>query len=229
MTVADLRFRALSRRRILGFAYAAGGVAFLRPLRTRADATGPVLSMLDIRRKNTVVQEWDLSCGAAALATILRYQHGDNVGERALVEQLIRRDIYLDNPELVQIRQGFSLLDLKRVVEERGYVGIGYGDLNLKDALEIAPVITPVKAKGYNHFVVLIGMRDDTIQVVDPAFGNRTMSVARFKRIWMQFPTIGCVGFVVARGSDPSPPGHLRPDPRVFMLPSPAAVRNALF
>jgi predicted double-glycine peptidase len=82
MTVADLRFRALSRRRILGIAYAAGGVAFLRPLRTRADATGPVLSMLDIRRKNTVVQEWDLSCGAAALATILRYQHGDNVGER---------------------------------------------------------------------------------------------------------------------------------------------------
>ena len=109
---------ATSRRRfLLGSAVAAGSVALGG--RLYAQSAGPIRSMLEIRRDNVVVQEWDLSCGAAALATILRYQHGDNVSERALVEGLIRRDIYIENPELVRIREGFSLLDLKRVVEQR--------------------------------------------------------------------------------------------------------------
>ena len=68
-----------------------------------------------IRRNNVVVQKWDLSCGAAALATVLRFQHDDNVSERKLVEALISRDIYIENPDLVRLREGFSLLDLKRV------------------------------------------------------------------------------------------------------------------
>jgi len=40
-----------------------------------ADRT-PVKSLLEMRRERVVVQEWDLSCGAAALATILHYQCG---------------------------------------------------------------------------------------------------------------------------------------------------------
>jgi hypothetical protein len=185
--------------------------------------------MLEIRRRNVVVQEWDLSCGAAALATILRYQLGDEVSERALVEQLIQRDIYIENPELVRIREGFSLLDLKRVVEARGYNGFGYGDLSLEDVLDLAPIITPVQPKGYNHFVVLIGRQGGDLQVADPAFGNTTMTIERFRRIWMDFPDLGHVGFIVTRGDEAAPPGRLRPDPRVFMTPPPAAIRQTLF
>lgn len=194
-----------------------------------ADQRGPVRSMLEMRRDGVVVQEWDLSCGAAALATILRYQHGDNVSERQLVSELIRRDIYIANPELVQIRQGFSLLDLKRVVEARGYQGLGFGDLTYEDALELAPVITPINPRGYNHFVVLIGQVGDRVLVADPAFGNATMTAERFQRIWMDFPGLGRVGFIVSRGDEPSPPGRLRPNPDVFLIPPPAAVRESLF
>ena len=229
MPISGSTARAIPRRRFLGFTTILGGCMLLAARFARAETRGPVVSMLEQRQRNAVVQKWDLSCGAAALATVLNYQHGDDVTERELVKQLINRDIYLINPELVQVRQGFSLLDLKRVVEARGYTGIGYGDLSFDDALELAPVITPVRSKGYNHFVVLIGTVGDTLQVVDPAFGNRTMSVAQFKKIWMQFPGIGCVGFVVARGNGPSPPGHLVPDPRVFMTPPPGMIRNRLF
>ncbi len=42
-----------------------------------AKARGPVKSLLEMRQERTVIQEWDLSCGAAALATLLNYQHGD--------------------------------------------------------------------------------------------------------------------------------------------------------
>src|SRR5688500_20207 len=103
----------------------------------------------------------------------------------------------MENPELVRVRSGFSLLDLKRVVEARGYTGLGYGNLEFEELLELAPIITPVNAKGYNHFVVLIGRLNDVIQVADPAFGNTTMTAARFRRMWMEFPELGHVGFIV--------------------------------
>ncbi|MDH5749887.1 MAG: hypothetical protein OEY85_11320, partial [Rhodospirillales bacterium] len=42
-------------------------------------AGGPasVRSLLEDRRQNVILQQWDLSCAAAALATVLRYQHGE--------------------------------------------------------------------------------------------------------------------------------------------------------
>ena len=45
-----------------------------------------------MRRDRVVVQKWDLSCGAAALATILTYQHGDPVPEREIATGLIQRE-----------------------------------------------------------------------------------------------------------------------------------------
>src|SRR5690606_5283590 len=87
------------------------------PAVSSADGRGPVTSLLEMRRDRVVVQQWDLSCGAAALATLLNYQHGDAVSEREVARGLIQREEYLEQPLLVQARQGFSLLDLKRYVE----------------------------------------------------------------------------------------------------------------
>jgi uncharacterized protein len=222
-----MEFATSRRRFLLGGAVAAGCLAIGD--RLSAQGAGHVRSLLEIRRENVVVQEWDLSCGAAALATILRYQHGDDVSERALVEGLIRRDIYIENPELVRVREGFSLLDLKRVVEQRGYNGFGYGDLTFADLMDLAPIITPIDPKGYNHFVIMIGRIGDDVQLADPAFGNTTMAVERFQRVWMDFPDFGHVGFIVTRGDEAAPPGRLRPNPRVFMIPPLGQIRAALF
>ena len=67
----------------------------------------PVTSLLEMRRDRVVVQKWDLSCGAAALATILNYQHGDLVAKREIARVLIQRREYLANPLLVRVQQGF--------------------------------------------------------------------------------------------------------------------------
>src|SRR5262245_41441490 len=45
-------------------------------------------SMKDLRDRNLIKQQFDYSCGAAALATILRFGLGDNVTERAVLVQL---------------------------------------------------------------------------------------------------------------------------------------------
>jgi uncharacterized protein len=174
-------------------------------------------SLLEIRRDKVVVQKWDLSCGAAVLATILTYQHGDPVSEQEVAEGLIRRQDYIANPSLVQNRQGFSLLDLQRYVAQRGYEGVGFGGLALRDLIRLAPVIVPVSFKGYNHFVVFRGIWDDRVLLADPGWGNRIMRIERFEDAWLDTPKFGRTGFVVRRRDGREPPNQLAPRPSDFV------------
>lgn len=178
-----------------------------------------VRSLLESRQDKVVVQQWDLSCGAAALATVLNYQHGDMVSEREVALALINRKEYIDNPDLVRIRQGFSLLDLKRYVDSRGYEGVGFGRLDLADLEAKAPVMIPIDANGYNHFVVFRGRYGNRVLLADPAFGNVTMRVQDFERSWIDYGDLGRVGFVVARRDGQPPPNRLAalPDDFVFL------------
>lgn len=183
-----------------------------------ADARAPVRSLLEMRRERVVVQSWDLSCGAAALATLLNYQHGDPVSEREIAVALMRRPEYLARPQLVRMRHGFSLLDLKRYVDARGYEGIGYGRLDVEDLIEYAPIMVPVRFHGYNHFVVFRGARADRVLLADPAWGNRTLRIERFEKAWIEYPDIGRIGFLVARPDGVVPPNRLAPRESDFVM-----------
>lgn len=178
-----------------------------------AQRAAPVESLLEMRHRNAVIQQWDLSCGAAALATILRYQHGDPITEREIAIGMMSREEYLENPLIVSFRQGFSLLDLKRFVDARGYEGIGLGQLSLESLSEYAPIIVPISLFGYQHFVVYRGLLGNRVLLADPAFGNRTMSKSQFERTWLGFPGIGRVGFYVQRRDGLFPPNKLEPSP----------------
>lgn len=193
-----------------------------------AESKGPVKSLLEMRRDGAVVQNWDLSCGAAALATLLDYQYDDTVTEREVATGLIRRKEYIDNPNLVRWRQGFSLLDMKRYVETRGYVGIGYGKLAIDELAALAPIIVAINSLGYNHFVVFRGIEGDSVLLADPAFGNRTMTLEKFARVWIDFPDFGHIGFIVTRDGKPGKPNRLAPRPDQFVAPSGAALRQVL-
>ena len=140
-----------------------------------------------MRHENVVIQTWDLSCGAAALATLLRYEFGDNVSEKEVAHGLMRRSEYIEHPEIVQVREGFSLLDLKRYVQTHGYKGVGLGKLELQDLIEHAPIMVPVDALGYNHFVVFRGIKGNRVLLADPAWGNRTMTIEKFQRMWLNY------------------------------------------
>lgn len=188
------------------------------PAMAIAGDRAPVKSLLEIRRDKVVVQQWDLSCGAAALATILNYQHGDPVTEREVAKGLIQRAEYIANPRLVNARHGFSLLDLKRYVDDRGYQGIGYGRMSLDDLLAQAPIMVPIVLNGYPHFVVFRGMYGNRVLLADPAWGNRTMVVDRFEDAWIDYPQFGKVGFVVLPGDGSAVPNRLAPLPSDFVF-----------
>ena len=171
----------------------------------------PVQSLAEIRSEHAVLQRWDLSCGAAALATLLNFQHGDPADEREIALGLMGREEYLAEPLLVRIRQGFSLLDLKRFVDQRGYRGTGLAQMTLADLVERAPIMVPIEEHGYNHFVVFRGQLGKRVLLADPAFGARTMLVDDFERAWPDHDQFGRVGFVVARTDGLPPPDRLAP------------------
>jgi predicted double-glycine peptidase len=177
----------------------------------------PVKSLLEMRHDNVLIQKWDLSCGAAALATILKYQYGDPVSEKDIAKALISRKEYIENPELVKNRQGFSLLDLKRYVDSRGYDGIGFGKMAFSDLVEKAPIMVPVNFLGYNHFVVFLGIMEDRVLLADPGWGHRTMLRGNFENAWLDYgEAMGKVGFVVERHGT-VPPNQLRPKASDFV------------
>jgi len=171
--------------------------------------TPVVSSVLELRQQNVVLQRSELSCAAAALATVLRYQYGAPATERSVAFGLINRSEYLADPDLVRIRQGFSLLDLKRYVDSLGYEGLGFGQLELVDLLARAPVIVPVNVRGYPHFVVFRGATAREVLLADPAFGNVTMSIAEFMHGWIVYRDFGRTGFIVTRSGNLAPPGRL--------------------
>lgn len=173
--------------------------------------------MIEMRQTGVVVQQWDISCGAAALATILNYQYGDPVSERDVARGLIDRKEYLDQPEMVRARQGFSLLDLKRFVDARGYDGVGLAQLTMQDLLDLAPIILSVYTRGFPHFLVFRGIVRDRVLLADPAFGNVTMPVSDFEDIWVEHEAMGRVGFRVVLPDGSAPPGWLAPRPEEFV------------
>lgn len=174
-----------------------------------ADMSSPVRSLMEQRHRYVVLQQWELSCAAAALATILRYQYNVPITERVVALGLINRGEYLADPDLVRLRRGFSLLDLKRYADKLGFEGIGLGQLAFPDLIDRAPIIVPVKLRGYPHFVVFRGAAMNSVLLADPAFGNVTMSIDKFINGWIEYRDIGRVGFVVTKGGKPAPPGRL--------------------
>ena len=184
--------------------------------------SAPVESLQEQRSHNVILQQWELSCAAAALATVLRYQHGVPVTERIVALGLINRPEYLANSELLRIRQGFSLLDMKRFIDRLGYMGQGLGQMTFNDLLQYAPVIVPINSHGYPHFVVFRGATSTHALLADPAFGNTTLSKSDFFDSWIDYRDLGHVGFVVINDINQvdgvSPPGRLRARPSEFPL-----------
>lgn len=139
-----------------------------------------VLSIRERRYENLVEQRTDFSCGAASLATILRYAYefSDTTEAEVLSGMLMLADI-----ELVQ-QQGFSLLDMKNYVESLGLRGRGY-EITPETLGEVSiPVIVLLDLDGYKHFVVMKKASDDRVYVGDPALGNRVMSRDDFMAAW---------------------------------------------
>ncbi|MDT8879692.1 C39 family peptidase [Halomonas saccharevitans] len=139
-----------------------------------------VQSIQERRFENLVAQETDFSCGAASLATILKYAYGrSEVTEAAVLEGMFE---IADADQAKKL--GFSLLDLNNYVETVGLRGRGYKvDEPALDTVSI-PVIVLLDLDGYQHFVVMKKVAGDRVYIGDPALGNKVMPRDEFLEAW---------------------------------------------
>ncbi|WP_353215158.1 C39 family peptidase [Salinisphaera hydrothermalis] len=175
---AALRRLALLAMVPLGLA-APGAIAGTVWLSEIATGVGnvPVRSMQALRFARTVHQQFDYSCGSAAVATLLSYQYGDPISEQAVFSAMWQ------NGDQTKIRrEGFSLLDMKRYLDAHGFQANGY-DAPLSKLAEVGvPAIVLVSEHGYNHFVVVKGLSGGRALVGDPSMGARTLPIERFRK-----------------------------------------------
>lgn len=131
--------------------------------------------------RTTIRQQFDFSCGSAALATLLTYHY-----QRPVSEETIFRAMYgAGDQEKIQ-RQGFSLLDIKRYLETNGYAADGF-EVTLDELAEArTPALALIRENGYNHFVVVKGVRDGRVLVGDPSIGTRILKRADFEALWLE-------------------------------------------
>ncbi len=138
-----------------------------------------VMSWRDIPFRTIVRQQFDYSCGSAALATLLRYHYG-----RAVTEADVFKDMYQRGDQAQIRRVGFSLLDMKHYLDHVGLRADGYR-LTI-DQLKIIgrPAIAVMKVGPYRHFVVIKGILADKVLVGDPALGLKTYTLNAFAAQW---------------------------------------------
>jgi predicted double-glycine peptidase len=161
-----------------------------------------VQSLQELREGGVVRQKWDLSCGAAALSTLLTYDLHEPATESEIVVWILHRT----NPVKIKARGGFSLFDLKRYAKFRGFNSEGYAGLDLKDLVGLGrPAIVATQVNSFNHFMVFRGLVADRVILADPAFGNTTLTTQQFKEIWKK----GIAFLVLPTGS--TPPSQLQP------------------
>lgn len=148
-----------------------------------------VESMQEGRYRNMVRQHTDYSCGAAALATILRYAYHLDVDETSVIQGMMG----VADPSVVTQR-GFSLLDIKRYVESLGMRGRGYriNEERLRNLR--VPGLVLMDVNGFRHFVVLKQVRDDTVELADPILGNRSIALADFIKAWPSHAVFVVIG-----------------------------------
>jgi len=136
-------------------------------------------TMLDRKFYTVIRQQYDFSCGSAALATLLHYHYGIPANEEMTFTGM------WDKGDQAAIRKnGFSLLDMKRYLGAHGLETQGFRVTLDQIAKTRVPGIALTVTKGYRHFVVIKGVTDKEVLVGDPSRGLVRYSWKEFGKIW---------------------------------------------
>lgn len=136
-------------------------------------------SLQELGWDRVVRQQYDFSCGSAAVATLLTYHYDRDTSEAEVFEWMIRAG----DAEQIQ-RHGFSMLDMKRYLDRQGLNSDGFR-ISLEDFVRIGvPAITMVDTAGYKHFVVVKGIDERHVLVGDPAAGTVVVPKENFEHLW---------------------------------------------
>ena len=149
------------------------------PFQIGGEYTVPTVSLKEARYSAMIRQQYDFSCGSAALSTLLTFHYGFPVTEQVVFEAMFAQG------DQAKIRQeGFSLLDMKRYLEAHGFTADGFEAPLDKLAEAGIPAIVLINDHGYNHFVVVKGLHEHRVLIGDPSGGTRAVARSTFESMW---------------------------------------------
>lgn len=130
-----------------------------------------VRSWKEARDEGLSKQEFDYSCGAASLTSILAHYYGIKVSEFDVIDR-------------IGLKNAFSMADLAAAATEYGFKAIGLG-LDYEMLMRLRrPVIVYLDYWDDGHFSVVRTIDHRGVWLADPAWGNIWMSRERFEGFW---------------------------------------------
>ena len=136
-------------------------------------------SLQEMRWDSVIQQKYDFSCGSAAVATLLTFHYNMPTNEEDVFQAMIK----VGDRAKIQ-KNGFSMLDMKRYLDNRGFRSDGF-KISLDKLIKIGmPGITLLNTQGYRHFVVVKGIDSNHVLIADPAVGSVVVPREYFETIW---------------------------------------------
>jgi predicted double-glycine peptidase len=147
------------------------------------EAGGPyrvsVMSWWEIPYRTVIRQQFDFSCGSAAVATLLTFHYNRPTPERATFAEMWQKG---DQKAIREL--GFSMLDMKNYLRGIGLRAEGYR-LTAKDLPRLnRPAIVLLNLNGFKHFVVVKGVRNGRVLVGDSMLGLTDYAIGDFVKLW---------------------------------------------
>jgi uncharacterized protein len=144
-----------------------------------------VWSYKELQQRQIVMQQQDFSCGAAVLATVIRYYWGDPATEAQFLDMLPK--LQLSQAQLKdRIENGLTLTDLRDLANKAGYEA-SMGKVQFNELIQSrVPVIVGITVNTHDHFVVFRGADRRFAYLADPLRGNIRTPIPMFLKQWQR-------------------------------------------
>jgi uncharacterized protein len=143
----------------------AAGTVGLTPDTAGANYRIRTMSWAEIPFRSVIRQQFDFSCGSAAVATLLTYHYGIKTPEIESFKAMWERG---DQDKIRKL--GFSMLDMKSYMQARGLKAQGYRFKVADIAKADRPGIALIDLRGFKHFVVVKGFNPGANGIFDAGF-----------------------------------------------------------
>ncbi|WP_270971308.1 cysteine peptidase family C39 domain-containing protein [Campylobacter upsaliensis] len=153
-------------------------VMTLLPLFLKAEFV--VKSYQEIKNEKVIRQNYEESCGAASLATLINILDDSNLTELDLLKAMSGQQLYTDM---------VSFADLNDAVKKLGFQSKSYKiDRKILESIMSVPILVKIEDDPrFPHFVVIINHKGNYLQIFDPSYGEYISSKREFYSVWDRF------------------------------------------
>ncbi|WP_273404932.1 C39 family peptidase [Campylobacter avium] len=139
-----------------------------------------VKSYQELKNERVIRQNYEQSCGASSLATMINLIDDENLSEFDVLKLMSEQELQTDM---------VSFADLETVLSKLGYENKSYkiNKENLDKLVNIPMIVKIEDDPRFPHFVLIINYKGDFLEVLDPSHGRYTSSKREFLRLWDRY------------------------------------------